>query len=135
MATGPASQILWVYLILVAYILVSAGIVLLGFLRALRCQREPARLRIVNLLMQGPLDIHRLQHTLQLPRTTFSRHLAYLRKRRMVGTKQQGGGVIYSLPSRPPRELKICIDCLRDRLTSDQVLRDDLARLRKRRTL
>lgn len=51
--------------------------------------------------MQGPLDMNRLQHTLQIPRPTFYRHLAYLRKRRMVGTKQQGRGA--STSSRPVR--------------------------------
>jgi DNA-binding transcriptional ArsR family regulator len=94
-----------------------------------QCFCEPIRLRIVNLLAQGPLCVCHFQDVLQLPQTKVSQHLAYLRKREMVETTRKGTWIIYSLPAKPSRELEANLKCLQDCVTSDRLFHDDLARL------
>jgi len=99
--------------------------------RIYQCLCEPIRLRIVNLLTQGPLCVCHFQDILQLPQTKVSQHLAYLRKRRMVETARKGTWIIYSLPAKPSRELESNLKCLQDCVTSDKIFRDDFKRLAK----
>lgn len=94
-----------------------------------QCLCEPIRLRILNLLSQGPLCVCHFQDVLQLPQAKVSQHLAYLRKRKMVETTRKGTWIIYSLPARPTRELEANLKCLQDCVTSDKLFRGDLARL------
>lgn len=96
-----------------------------------QCLCEPIRLRILNLLAQGPLCVCHFQDVLKLPQTKVSQHLAYLRKRGMVETTRKGTWIIYSLPAKPSRELEANLKCLQDCVTSDKLFRDDLARLAK----
>lgn len=94
-----------------------------------QCFCEPIRLRIVNLLTQGPLCVCHFQEALKLPQTKVSQHLAYLRKREMVETTRRGTWIIYRLPAKPSHELEANLKCLQDCVTSDKIFRDDLKRL------
>ena len=96
-----------------------------------QCLCEPIRLRLVNLLTQGPLCVCHFQDVLELPQTKVSQHLAFLRKRGMVETTRKGTWIIYSLPARPSPELEANLKCLQDCVTSDKLFRDDLRRLSK----
>lgn len=96
-----------------------------------QCLCEPIRLRIVNLLTQGPLCVCHIQDILEIPQAKVSQHLSYLRKRKMVEATRQGNWMIYSLPSKPSRELEMNLRCLQDCTSSDKLFRDDLAKLAK----
>jgi len=45
---------------------------------------DPVRLRLLNLLAEGEVCVCHLHEALDLPQSTVSRHLAYLRKRGLV---------------------------------------------------
>ncbi len=57
---------------------------------------EPVRLRILNLLMQkGELCVCDIVEALMLPQSLISRHLAYLKKHRLVTSRRQGNWQYY----------------------------------------
>ncbi len=58
---------------------------------------DPVRLRLLNLLGEGEVCVCHLHEALDLPQSTVSRHLAYLRKRGLVVGRKEGLWVHYRL--------------------------------------
>jgi ArsR family transcriptional regulator, arsenate/arsenite/antimonite-responsive transcriptional repressor len=65
---------------------------------------DPVRLRVLNLLAAGEVCVCNLHTALDLPQSTVSRHLAYLRKRGLVLGRKDGLWVHYRL-AKPSGEL------------------------------
>jgi ArsR family transcriptional regulator len=65
---------------------------------------DPVRLRLLNLLRDGEVCVCHLHEALDLPQSTVSRHLAYLRKRGLVVGRKHGLWVHYRL-AKPAGEL------------------------------
>ena len=95
------------------------------------CLCDATRLRLLNVLSQGPLCVCHFQEILGEPQVKISKHLAYLRERGLVECERQGNWVIYELPAKPPRELRANLACLQDCAREDPVFQRDLARLKK----
>ena len=73
---------------------------------------DPVRLRLLNLLAGGEVCVCHLHDALDLPQSTVSRHLAYLRKRGLVVGRKEGLWVHYRL-AKPAGELhRTLIGCL-----------------------
>jgi len=89
---------------------------------------EPNRLRILNLLLEGPLCVCELESLLSLPQSLLSRHLAYLRSAGLVANRRQGMRVQYSLASGQ-EGLETLVGCLRQALLCEEVYREDRRRL------
>jgi len=100
-------------------------------LRIYECLCDATRLRLLQLLNQGPLCVCHFQEVLEEPQVKISKHLAYLRARGLVEVERQGNWMIYALPAKRTRELRANLACLQDCATEDPVFRRDLARLRK----
>lgn len=98
------------------------------------CFCDRTRLRILNLLGQGPLCVCHFQEILGEPQVKISKHLGYLKKRDMVGAERQQNWMIYSLPKKPARELEANLKCLQDCAQSDAVFKRDLKALAKLRS-
>jgi ArsR family transcriptional regulator len=96
-----------------------------------RCLCDETRLRILHLLKQGPLCVCHFQTILELPQVAVSKHLAYLRAKRLVVAKRHENWMIYSLPEKAPRELDLQLRCLQDCVQSDPIFRKDLKRLQQ----
>jgi ArsR family transcriptional regulator len=58
---------------------------------------DETRLRILSLLMTGELCVCNLMEVLQLPQSTVSRHLAYLRNTGWVEDRREGVWMYYSI--------------------------------------
>jgi ArsR family transcriptional regulator, arsenate/arsenite/antimonite-responsive transcriptional repressor len=58
---------------------------------------DETRLRILSLLTAGELCVCELMATLNLPQSTVSRHLAYLRNAGLVEDRRQGVWMFYRL--------------------------------------
>lgn len=85
---------------------------------------DPVRLRLLHLLVGGEVCVCHLHEALDLPQSTVSRHLAYLRKRGLVVGRKQGPWVHYRL-ARPAGGLhRKLLDCLGERLGGDWADRD-----------
>ncbi len=95
------------------------------------CLCDSTRLRLLNLLMQGPLCVCHLQRVLDEPQVKISKHLAYLKARGMVAVRREGNWAIYELPPTRPRELEANLACLQDCAAEDAMFARDRARLRK----
>jgi ArsR family transcriptional regulator, arsenate/arsenite/antimonite-responsive transcriptional repressor len=61
---------------------------------------DQVRLRLLSLLANDEICVCHLHEALELPQSTVSRHLAYLRRRRLVLARKQGLWVYYRL-ARP----------------------------------
>lgn len=98
------------------------------------CLCDETRLRIVHLLAQSPLCVCHLQDILGLSQVAASKHLAYLRQRGLVESRRHQQWRIYSLPAIRPRALDWQLRCLQDCLPTHAVFRDDLRKLKARRS-
>ena len=94
------------------------------------CLCDPTRLRLLNVLAQGPLCVCHFQAVLREPQVKISKHLAYLKARGLVACEREGNWMIYELAAKPSRELKANLACLQDCAGEDPVFRQDLARLK-----
>jgi ArsR family transcriptional regulator len=100
-------------------------------LRIHECLCDRTRLRILNLLLAGPLCVCHLQDILREPQVKISRHLAYLRCRGLVEPQRRGQWMIYRLPPAPSPALAAQLACLQDAITEEPVFRKDRQRLDK----
>jgi ArsR family transcriptional regulator len=90
---------------------------------------DPVRLRLLNLLVDGEVCVCHLHEALDLPQSTVSRHLAYLRKRGLVIGRKEGLWVHYRL-AKPAGELhRTLIDCLGACFKEIDVLKRDRQKL------
>jgi ArsR family transcriptional regulator len=64
---------------------------------AYRALADPTRLRVLRLLEGGALCVGDLRAALRVPQPTASRHLAYLRKARLVEHERRGQWSFYRL--------------------------------------
>jgi len=75
---------------------------------------DPVRLRLLNLLVDGEVCVCYLHKALELPQSTASRHLAYLRKRGLVVGRKEGLWVHYRLAKPLGGVHRKLLDCLAD---------------------
>ena len=94
-----------------------------------QCFCDRTRLRILNPLARSPLCVCHFQAILGEPQVKISKHLAYLRARRMVEATRKGNWMIYSLPSHRETELEANLKCLQDCVQGDPTFQQDLTKL------
>jgi ArsR family transcriptional regulator len=93
---------------------------------------DPVRLRLLNLLADDEVCVCHLHEALDLPQSTVSRHLAYLRKRGLVVGRKEGLWVHYRL-AKPTGELhRKLADCVEVCFGEIEVLKSDRQRLESR---
>lgn len=95
------------------------------------CLCDQTRLRLLNVLAQGPLCVCHFQEILHEPQVKISKHLSYLRTRGLVVYERVGNWMVYELPPKPSRELRANLACLQDCAQENAVFQRDLARLKK----
>ena len=98
-----------------------------------QCLCDETRLRLLHLLLHGPLCVCHFQKVLGEPQVKISKHLSYLKARGLVTSKRQGNWMIYALPAERVRspELQANLDCLRACASANAGFTRDLARLHK----
>ena len=97
-------------------------------IRIYECLCDGTRLRILNMLLQGPLCVCHFQTVLREPQVKISKHLAYLRARGFVTATRRGNWMIYALPEERSRELAANLACLQDCAAEQAVFRRDRLR-------
>jgi ArsR family transcriptional regulator, arsenate/arsenite/antimonite-responsive transcriptional repressor len=98
-----------------------------------RALADRTRLRIVSLLRDGPLCVGDLVTVLGVSQPMVSRHLAYLRKSRLVDDERRGQWSFYRLAPGPnglPGHILGCIDAA---ARGDELRRDAAALTRLQR--
>jgi ArsR family transcriptional regulator len=96
------------------------------------CLCNRTRLRILNLLLRGPLCVCHFQVVLGEPQVKISKHLNYLRRRGLVTAQRDGNWMVYALPEKISRELRANLACLQDCAQEQPVFKRDLARRAQR---
>jgi len=105
----------------------------MDLIRICQCLCDRTRLRMLNLLLHGPLCVCHFQKVLGEPQVKVSKHLAYLKSHGLVDVKRKANWRIYSLVARPTPALKANLACLQDCATEDKIFQRDAERLNKLR--
>jgi ArsR family transcriptional regulator len=87
---------------------------------------HPLRIRILELLRDGPMSVGQLQEAIGVPASTISQQLAVLRGRTIVVTERRGTTVIYRVQDRA---LYVLLDAARQIFNGHLADRIDLLRL------
>ena len=100
--------------------------------RLIRAFGDPVRLRLLNLLGGGrEVCVCHLHEALELPQPTVSRHLAWLRKERLVVGRKEGLWVYYRLASPRTKLHRALLASVETGLGDLDVFRRDLRRLER----
>ena len=94
------------------------------------CLCDRTRLRILNLLCQGPLCVCHVQEILGEPQVKISKHLGYLKTHGLVTVRKEANWRVYSLVAKPTRVLKANLACLQDCAAEDKTFRRDTEKLK-----
>lgn len=104
-----------------------------SFATVFKALSDDSRLRIINLLFHsGELCVCDIEEVMGFTQTKVSRHLAYLRKARLVDDRRQGLWMLYSIAKPRNAEQKTILDFLAGLLNSNDVARRDAERLASR---
>ncbi len=91
---------------------------------------DETRLRILGLLLtSGELCVCDITATLQLPQSTVSRHLSYLKNAGWVNDRREGVWIFYSITADDSDIEKQLAEVLKERLPDLKPIADDLKRL------
>jgi ArsR family transcriptional regulator, arsenate/arsenite/antimonite-responsive transcriptional repressor len=99
-------------------------------IRIYQCFCDETRLRILNLLNAGPLCVCHFQALLGESQVKISKHLAYLKARKLVEAHRHQNWVIYRLPEKRSPELEKNLRCLQDCVQTHRAFKADLRKLR-----
>lgn len=100
-------------------------------IRIYKCFCDPRRLRILNLLHDGPLCVCHLQTLLGESQVAVSKQLAYMREFGLLDVERRGTWRMYRLAEPQPTLLRENLRCLQDAASEHPVFRDDLDRRRE----
>lgn len=103
----------------------------MDIIQVYKCFCDKTRLRILNLLREGPLCVCHLQEILDLPQVALSKHLAYMRKRDLILASRSQNWVIYSIPDPAHALLEENLRCLQDCQSDMPELKKDLLSRKK----
>lgn len=92
---------------------------------------DETRLRILALLLEGELCVCEIMAALELPQSTISRHLAYLRNSGWVSDRRQGVWMYYRLNDRDEAIIRDLKPLLEKHLSSNPAHALGLEKLRK----
>ncbi len=93
---------------------------------------DATRLRILGLLLTGEVCVCDIHESLKIPQSKASRHLAYLRRSRLVGTRRDGPWIHYRLGKFADPVMAAIGDAVRHALTHIDAVHRDGERLQKR---
>lgn len=95
------------------------------------CFCDETRLRILHLLSRSPLCVSHLQGILQISQVKISKHLSYMKERKMVEASRFENWMIYSLPKKRSSELENNLICLQDCSQEYSIFKEDLSKLKE----
>lgn len=95
---------------------------------------DATRLRILNLLGEGELCVCDLMRVLREPQSKISRHLAYLRRAKLVEANKNALWMYYSLSKTSTKTFQGILCALRENRTEFDELKADLKELNKTRS-
>ena len=98
---------------------------------AFKAFADPTRLRILGLLAGGEVCVCNIHECLGIPQPTASRHLAYLRRKKLVLTRKDGLWVHYRLAPLDEPVMRVLMSAVTHVLCHCDAVVDDRRRLEK----
>ena len=99
--------------------------------RLFKALADATRLRILGLLLTGEVCVCHIHQSLKISQPKASRHLAYLRRAGLVGTRRDGLWIHYRMATLPDPIVGAIGAAVRHALTHVDVVNRDAERLRK----
>ena len=99
--------------------------------RIFKALADETRLRILALLIEGELCVCEIMAALELPQSTVSRHLAYLRNSAWVSDRRQAAWMFYRLNERAEALIRDLKPLLEKNLANSPAHIHALEKLRK----
>ena len=96
-----------------------------------KCLCDETRLRILNLLREGPLCVCHVHEALQLPQSKISKQLAFMKRNGLLQSRRFNNWTVYEIPEKQNTLLEENLRCLQDLLFSDALFKKDRVRLSK----
>lgn len=93
-----------------------------------KCFCEVTRLRMLNVLQEGPLCVCHLQAILGEGQVKISKQLAYLKQHGVVESQRHNNWTIYRLSSQRSELLDRNLSCLQDLRSEEPIFHGDLVR-------
>src|SRR5689334_8907960 len=90
---------------------------------------DSTRLRILGLLLTGEVCVCHINEALKIPQPKASRHLAYLRRARLVAARREGTWMHYRLADLSDGALSMVREAVTDALRGQSAVQKDLAQL------
>ncbi len=91
-----------------------------------KCLSDMQRLRILNLLKEGPLCVCHIQEILEEGQVKVSKQLSYMKKHGLLEAERDANWMIYSLVSPVHPVLLENLKCLRSSCCGSAVFKQDL---------
>jgi ArsR family transcriptional regulator len=105
----------------------------MDLIKIYECFCDRTRLRILNLLADGPLCVCHIQEVLNEPQVAISKRLAYLKERGLVRAEREANWMYYRLPEKQSAELQANLACLQDCTREEPMFRRDAVKVKKLR--
>lgn len=95
------------------------------YVKIYRCLCDLTRLRILGLLLDGPLCVCHIQGILKVPQPKISRQLNLMKKSGLLESTRENNWSIYRIASRPTPVLVSNLKCLQDARSEMSFFRQD----------
>src|SRR4051812_10345924 len=92
---------------------------------------DSTRLRILGLLLSGEVCVCHINEALKIPQPKASRHLAYLRRAKLVEARREGTWMHYRLATLSDDASRIVGAAVTEVLRRQPIVQRDLAKLNK----
>src|ERR1043165_6594241 len=90
---------------------------------------DSTRLRILGLLLTGEVCVCHINAALKIPQPKASRHLAYLRRAKLVAARREGTWMHYRLAALSDDALRMVREAVTEALWRQPAVQKDLAQL------
>jgi ArsR family transcriptional regulator len=96
-----------------------------AYIKIYKCLCDLTRLRILGLLLDGPLCVCHIQSILKIPQAKVSRQLTLMKKNGLLESTRENNWSIYRIASRPTPVLVSNLKCLQDARGETQSFKRD----------
>ena len=96
-----------------------------------KCLSDPTRLRMVNLLLRGPLCVCELQEALDEPQVKMSKHIGYMKRQGLLEVERKANWNFYHISHDLSESVLASLEAIRSGYSKDPQLSQDLEKLER----
>ncbi len=96
-----------------------------------KCLSDPTRLRIVNLLLRGPLCVCDIQRSLHETQVKMSKHLGYMKKHGLLTVNRKANWNFYEIATNLPKPVYESLAVIEANSSNELRLSSDIKELKQ----